>query len=109
MIVRRLAWKLGARYRLHRNDLPGRPDLVFAKKKRILFVHGCFWHQHNCRRTHTPRTNLSYWSEKLERNRNRDQNNRTMLTAQGWSILVIWECEVDDHERLLTQIQGFLK
>jgi len=109
MVVRRLAWKMGARYRLHRHDLPGRPDLVFAGKKRVLFVHGCFWHQHNCRRTHIPRTNLPYWLQKLERNRNRDKTNQKILTERGWKVLVIWECEVDNQERLLSKLRSFLR
>ena len=84
------------------------PDPPRNRAPGVLFVHGCFWHQHNCRRTHTPRTNLPYWSQKLERNRNRDQANRRMLIEQGWRVLVIWECEIEDRERVQQRLKNFL-
>lgn len=109
LAVRRLVWGLGYRYRLHRQDLPGRPDFVFASRRRIMFVHGCFWHVHaRCNRTHAPRSNKSYWFPKLERNRRRDRTNRRRLAAQGWKVLVICECEVSNEERVRARIAKFL-
>lgn len=110
VVVRRMVWGLGYRYRLHRQDLPGRPDLVFASRKLIIFVHGCFWHVHaRCKRAHEPRSNRSYWLPKLERNRRRDQMNRKLLVATGWKVLIIWECEIFEAERIRTRIAAFLR
>src|SRR5215472_3891233 len=93
MRVRRLAHSMGYRYRLHRRDLPGTPDLVFPSQKKIIFVHGCFWHQHGCPGSHMPRSNEAYWAPKLERNRTRDAEHLEALKAAGWRCLVLWECE----------------
>ncbi len=95
MLVRRTLHALGYRYRLHLHCLPGRPDLVFPSRRKIIFVHGCFWHGHeNCRRSHNPRTNRDYWRQKIGRNEQRDIRNRQELERLGWSVAVVWECEL---------------
>jgi len=97
MTVRRLVHSLGYRYRLHRKDLPGKPDLVFPSRKKAILVHGCFWHMHDCRRGYRePKENSGYWSAKIARNRERDLQTQAELRAIGWDVLVIWECETKD-------------
>ncbi len=111
MCVRRLVHSLGYRYRLHAKDLPGKPDLVFRSRRKVIFVHGCFWHQHDapdCPCRHTPASNLSYWKPKLEGNVGRDQRQQTELTAKGWKVLVIWECETTNSKWLQSRIRQFL-
>lgn len=109
MAVRRLVFSLGYRYRLHQKDLPGKPDLVFSSRRKVIFVHGCFWHQHRgCVDSRTPRTNQAYWIPKLERNKKRDKSNRAKLTKMGWRSLVIWECWTRDAPRLERMIRQFL-
>lgn len=106
--VRRVAHSMGYRYRLHRRDLPGTPDLTFPKWRKVIQVHGCFWHQHNCRLgRRRPTTNLDYWSPKLERNKIRDRKNRAKLRRMGWDTLVIWECQVGNLEFVRTRIRKF--
>jgi len=108
MAVRKAAHRLGYRYRLHRKDLPGRPDLVFPSRKAAIFVHGCFWHQHSrCREGRVPGSNRQYWSPKLAANVARDSRNRRKLRRLGWRVLTVWECEVSDS-RLDARIVGFL-
>jgi len=95
MVVRRLVHGLGYRYRLHRSDLPGSPDLTFARLRKAIFVHGCFWHQHRCARgQRQPATNVAYWSPKLARNVARDRLACRRLRRLGWGVLTIWECEI---------------
>ena len=95
--IRRLVHGLGYRHRLHRSDLPGKPDLVFAGRRKVVFVHGCFWHGHDCKRgARAPVANATYWQKKIERNRARDLRNQIALSQAGWSTLVIWECEIKD-------------
>lgn len=111
LIVRKLVHRMGYRYRVHRNDLPGTPDIVFSGRKKAIFVHGCFWHQHkdsHCTRTHTPTSNVEYWQPKLERNRNRDVIQQSQLSEMGWDILVVWECEVQNENDLPIRIENFL-
>lgn len=109
LAVRCLVHRMGYRYRLHRHDLPGRPDLVFPGRHKVIFVHGCFWHQHNrCRLAHTPRSNLDYWQPKLARTKVRDKKNRAALKSAGWGVLVIWECETSDDSAVSTRIRTFL-
>jgi len=109
MAVRRLVHRMGYRYRLHRKDLPGKPDLVFPARRKAIFVHGCFWHQHRgCSDARTPRTNRPYWVPKLERNKKRDKASRTKLTKMGWRNLVIWECGTKNEARLERLIKQFL-
>ncbi|NWH07333.1 MAG: DNA mismatch endonuclease Vsr [Alphaproteobacteria bacterium] len=108
MAVRRLAHGMGYRYRLHRRDLPGKPDLVFGPRRAVIFVHGCFWHQHDCRDGHNPKSNGGYWDAKLRRNVERDAEVRARLEADGWRVLVIWECEARDAEALRATLADFL-
>ncbi|HEX4183051.1 MAG TPA: DNA mismatch endonuclease Vsr [Caulobacteraceae bacterium] len=104
--VRRLLWRLGARYRLHRKDLPGRPDIVLPGRRMAIFVHGCFWHGHDCARgARVPKANRDYWLGKVARNRVRDDQSRLKLEALNWRVLVVWECALRDEpalEALLT-------
>ena len=109
MRVRLLAHRLGYRYRLHRRELPGRPDLVFARRKKAILVHGCFWHQHpGCKDASKPRTRTDYWRPKLEGNINRDRAALHALSELGWSALVIWECETRDIDALARRLFEFL-
>jgi DNA mismatch endonuclease, patch repair protein len=109
LAVRSLVHKLGYRFRLHRKELPGKPDLVFLSRRKVIFVHGCFWHAHDCKISHAPKSNLQYWGPKLERNRARDKKNVEVLAEQGWKTLIVWECEVGDTEGLSRRLAGFLK
>ena len=107
LAVRRLAHNMGMRFRLHRKDLPGRPDLVFPKHRLAVFVHGCFWHQHGgCQYAHIPKSRTAYWKEKFARNVARDRRNEDALQALGWRVLVIWECEVGDREKVKAKLGG---
>lgn len=111
MVVRRLVHGMGYRYRLHRADLPGRPDLVFPGRAKVIFVHGCFWHQHKkaaCRDSRLPKSNLIYWKPKLARNIERDKKNIRALRRRGWKVLVIWECKTGDVGALAERIRTFL-
>jgi len=109
LFVRRLLHARGYRYRLHRSDLPGCPDLVFCRRQKVIFVHGCFWHGHTCARGgRLPKTNADYWKQKIGRNRARDQRNLSALQASGWAVLVIWECELQASETLIDRITRFL-
>ena len=109
MIVRRLIHKEGYRYRLHRHDLPGKPDLTFPQLKKIIFVHGCFWHGHDCKRgAREPKTNVEYWRQKINRNKERDTKEQDALQSMGWDVLVIWECQLKDSNTLKERIIRFL-
>ena len=100
MIVRRVTFALGYRYRLHDHKLPGRPDLVFPSRQKVIFVHGCFWHRHRgCPKCRTPKTRVGFWTDKLEGNKRRDIQTKRMLTQLGWRYLVVWECETSDMEK----------
>lgn len=108
--VRRLVHRLGFRFRLYRTDLPGKPDLVFARFRKIVFVHGCFWHQHTrCRRATIPASNREFWERKLSRNCERDAENIERLEALGWKALVIWECELREPAAVTARIRTFLE
>jgi DNA mismatch endonuclease (patch repair protein) len=110
MIVRRLAWSLGVRYRLHRRDLPGCPDMVFAIRRKVIFIHGCFWHRHEgCQANRIPKSHVEFWTDKLEKNRLRDMDNQAKLRAMGWDALVVWECETKDRDALRSRIKSFLE
>ncbi|CDX24415.1 DNA mismatch endonuclease of very short patch repair [Mesorhizobium plurifarium] len=101
LAVRRAAHAAGLRFRLHRTDLPGSPDLVFPGRRTALFVHGCFWHQHEgCRLSRQPKTRLEYWGPKLRRNRERDQQVGASLEELGWHVMTVWECEIADSAML---------
>ena len=107
--VRRVAFALGARYRLHRKDLPGRPDIVFSKRKKVVFVHGCFWHKHTkCPLARPPKSRLEFWLPKLEANRQRDIKVKAALKKQGWKVLVLWECETLNEKRIASKLSRFL-
>lgn len=106
--IRRLLTNLGYRYRLHRSDIPGKPDVAFVGRRKLIFVHGCFWHGHDCARgARTPKTNADYWRAKIERNRARDAATLERLGAEGWGTLVIWECMLRQAE-LSALLQRFL-
>ena len=111
MLVRRMAHSLGYRFRLHKKDLPGKPDLVFPSRKSIIFVHGCFWHRHSsCRDgSYMPKTRTDFWRKKLEGNASRDERNLVKLSELGWNCLVIWECETRDVLKLTDRLRDFLK
>lgn len=111
MRVRRLVHGLGYRYRLHASDLPGRPDLVFRPRRKVIFVHGCFWHRHEgCSRNRTPKSPelRGFWRDKLDGNAQRDRLNQASLRKMGWAVLVIWECETRDLDRLAERVTEFL-
>lgn len=112
MMVRSLVHRMGYRFRLHVKDLPGKPDLVFRSRKKVIFVHGCFWHQHakaSCKDGRPPRSNIHYWSVKLARNIERDTANLKALRRLGWKVLVLWECDVLKAKPALEQrIKRFL-
>lgn len=101
---------MGFRYRLHRKDLPGSPDLVFSRLKKVIFVHGCFWHRHHgCRLAYTPKSNTQFWLDKLESNMRRDKLALTALDALGWEVLIVWECEISDLAGLTRKVGLFLQ
>ena len=107
MKVRRALYRGGVRYRLHRRDLPGTPDLVLIKRKLAVFVHGCFWHGHGCKKSRPPSSNRTYWLKKIAENQERDQRKIDQLNSMGWRAEVIWECEVDASiGRLLDELAG---
>lgn len=112
MIVRRVIHGMGYRYRLHARDLPGHPDIVFRKRKKAIFVHGCFWHRHPdpaCKLARLPKTRLDFWLPKLEGNRRRDIANEERLEALGWRVLLIWECKLRDREQLRNDLRRFIE
>lgn len=107
--VRSTAHKLGFRFRLHRSDLPGKPDLAFPSRAKAIFVHGCFWHGHRCARgNREPKANGAYWRTKIEKNRERDKRHRRSLRALGWEVLVIWECQIGDEQKVKKTLKRFL-
>jgi DNA mismatch endonuclease (patch repair protein) len=106
-VIRRLLHTAGYRYRLHVNELPGKPDLVFAGRRKVIFVHGCFWHGHNCSRgAREPKTNAAYWKAKIVGNRERDKAHLAALRRRGWKVLIIWECEI--YGAVLSRLKKFL-
>jgi DNA mismatch endonuclease, patch repair protein len=107
LAVRTISHAMGLRYRLHRRDLPGTPDLVFPRHKKVVFVHGCFWHLHGCGRYRFPRTRREFWTDKLDANKVRDEKNIQKLHSMGWDVLVIWECEVSDVDSTRARIRNF--
>ncbi len=108
-VVRQLVTALGLRYRLQRRDLPGKPDLVFGPRRTVIFVHGCFWHQHaNCRAGRLPTANRDFWTAKLTRNSQRDAENKRALQKLGWRVLTIWECETKHPEKLQRRLARLL-
>ena len=109
LLVRKLIHNLGYRFRLHRKDLPGVPDLVFPSRRKVLFVHGCFWHGHDCKRgARAPKENADYWRQKIARNRARDAAHLEKLSNLEWEAMSVWECELKDLSALTGRIQHFL-
>jgi DNA mismatch endonuclease (patch repair protein) len=109
LAVRHLLHSLGYRYRLHRRDLPGTPDIVFVSRKKVMFVHGCFWHRHEgCRLASTPRNNSNFWLEKFEKNKQRDANNIKALHELGWKVHLVWQCQLRDRQSLEKDLLSFL-
>jgi DNA mismatch endonuclease, patch repair protein len=110
LAVRRLVWSLGGRYRLNRADLPGKPDIVLPGRRLAIFVHGCFWHGHDCARgARVPKANRDYWTAKVERNRARDAKAREALAAAGWRVETVWECELKDRTGLEARVRSWLE
>lgn len=110
IIVRKKLHGMGYRYRLHRADLPGKPDIVLPKHKKIIIVNGCFWHGHEgCRRSKRPTTNIAFWEKKLDSNLARDRANSAALQSAGWQLLVIWECQTRNQDDLHTRLLSFLR
>ncbi|SRR6266576_1077968 len=109
LLVRSLTHRMGYRFRLHRKDLPGKPDLVFPGRRKAIFVHGCFWHGHDCARgARVPKSNRDYWTKKIARNKERDLAACDRLTALGWKIKVLWECGLKDEKPLRRELRHFL-
>lgn len=108
LFVRRSLHAMGYRFRKHARELPGRPDLVFSKRQALIFVHGCFWHRHGCRKTYVPKSREAFWQEKFADNVSRDKHNQRLLVKAGWRVLVVWECEVESDESLLDRTVAFL-
>lgn len=109
MVVRKLLHGIGLRYRLHGKGLPGKPDLVFASRRAVLFVHGCFWHMHRCRYGKpAPATNANFWAQKRLGNRKRDKENRARLRAEGWKVFEVWECHTRDADMLRIRLRPLI-
>ncbi len=109
IVVRRAVWRLGYRYRLHAGDVPGRPDIVLKALRRVIFVHGCFWHRHKgCARTRTPKSRARFWTKKFAENVARDRSTRIRLSRAGWKVLVIWECMSEKPAVLEASLRSFL-
>ncbi len=109
MTVRRMVHSMVYRYRLHRSDLPGKPDLTFPAKKKVIFVNGCFWHGHKgCNKARIPKTRVAYWEKKIQNNIKRDERVKRELKRQGWSYLTIWQCQLKDKNTTLKRIKKYL-
>lgn len=110
LVVRRLLHAMGCRFRLHRKDLPGNPDIVLPRHKKVIFVHGCFWHGHpGCKHADRPSSNTEYWHKKIDRNMERDQRAQQELAAQHWRALIVWECQTRDRKALTDTLGSFLE
>lgn len=112
VVVRRALHRLGYRFRLHRKDLPGRPDIVFGKRRKVIFVHGCFWHRHNdpaCKLARLPKSRLAFWGPKLVGNAERDARHLHALHTLGWKVLIVWECELRHSEQLENKLTQFIE
>ena len=108
MKVRRILHALGLRFRLHRKDLPGKPDIVLPRHRKVIFVHGCFWHAHGCAKGQPPKSPPDYWLPKLARNVERDRTKKEQLESLGWQVLVLWQCEIKESEQLAARLQAFV-
>ncbi|MEW6293773.1 MAG: very short patch repair endonuclease [Pseudomonadota bacterium] len=108
LIVRKMLFSMGYRFRLHRKDLPGTPDIVFPGRRAVIFVHGCFWHGHRCRKGKLPCSRIDFWAEKIRRNKERDAKVAAALRRIGWAVLRIWQCQLTDPTRVEAKIRNFL-
>lgn len=108
LYVRRTLHALGYRFRTHVRRLPGCPDLVFSKRRAVVFVHGCFWHRHGCKKTYFPKSRRKFWETKFAKNVERDKRDQKLLVEAGWRVLVVWECEVESDETTVDRIVAFL-
>lgn len=108
LFVRRMVYALGYRYRVHRKDLPGKPDIVFGPRKKIILIHGCFWHGHRCRKGRLPKSNGAFWTTKIETNRSRDKRTVRRLRALGWKVLTVWQCQLRSPIAVRKRIVDFL-
>lgn len=109
ILVRRILHRLGYRFRLYRKDLPGKPDIVLPRHRKIIFVHGCFWHGHDCKRGARPETNADFWNAKITGNKERDARNREELKRLGWDVLTLWVCEMKDPDELAERLGRFIE
>ena len=109
MLVRRILHRLGYRFRLHRKDLPGRPDIVLPRHRKVILVHGCFWHAHGCAKGRPPKSRKDYWLPKLQENVRRDRTKLEHLEALGWQVMVVWQCETKDVEVLAARLKDFVR
>ncbi|WP_415909131.1 very short patch repair endonuclease [Oleiharenicola sp. Vm1] len=107
--LRKRLHSLGYRYRMHAANLPGRPDIVFPSRKKVIFVHGCFWHGHRCRWGRLPKSRIDYWEMKIRSNRSRDRRTSAAIRKAGWGVLVVWQCEIRKVDRVLPRITQFLE
>ncbi len=108
LTVRRLLHGLGYRFRLHRRNLPGTPDIVLPSRRKAIFVHGCFWHGHGCRIGQPPKSRPEFWEPKLDRNKARDEESCEALRGEGWDVMVVWQCETKDRQALAKRLEDFL-
>lgn len=109
VMLRRALHALGYRFRLHRRDLPGTPDIVFPSRRKVVLVHGCFWHGHGCRWGQLPKSRTEYWRPKIETNRERDNRTLTALAEAGWEPMVVWQCELRDLNEVVRRVESFLR
>jgi DNA mismatch endonuclease (patch repair protein) len=109
MIVRRLLYSMGYRYRIHVKGLPGTPDIAFRSSRKAIFVHGCFWHRHNCYLATTPKTSQEFWLPKFQKNVERDRRKEKELTDLGWQVMTIWQCELENHDKLRRHLKAFMR
>lgn len=107
--VRSMIHRMGYRFRLYRADLPGKPDIVFGPRRKVVFVHGCFWHGHNCGKARVPQSNGRFWKDKMDENRSRDRRHVRALAKTGWKVLVVWQCELKDPLAVRRRIVDFLR
>jgi DNA mismatch endonuclease (patch repair protein) len=108
LLLRRLLHQSGYRYRLHSKSLPGKPDISFPRRRKAIFVHGCFWHGHGCAKGRPPKSRSDYWAPKLQANKERDERHTARLADLGWSSIVVWQCELQDPEEALRRVKKFL-
>jgi DNA mismatch endonuclease, patch repair protein len=109
LVVRKTLHSLGYRFRLHRRDMPGTPDIVLPRYGKVVFVHGCFWHGHGCKIGKPPKSNVGFWEEKLAKNKERDARNAAALRKLGWDVVTVWQCQTRDRVGLVETVEGFMR